>query len=68
MALLFAICLMWFAVRAMLGANPWFSAIGIVAAAAYLVIVLAHHNPLRSFRATPFSGSTRPKLRIVVKK
>jgi membrane protein YdbS with pleckstrin-like domain len=67
MALLFALCLMWFAVRAMAGANPWFSAIGIAAAAVYVVIVLTRNNPLRSFRAPPPDGSARPTLRIVKK-
>ncbi|MFC0134344.1 hypothetical protein CR105_23085 [Massilia eurypsychrophila] len=67
MALLLALCLIWFAVRAMAGANPWSSAIGIAAAAVYVVIVLARNNPLRSYRAPPPGRSTRPKLRIVKK-
>lgn len=66
-AFVLTICLLWFALRAMAGANPWFSAIGIAAAAVYVVIVLPRNNPLRSFRAPPPDGSARPKLRIVKK-
>lgn len=67
MALLFAACLMWFAVRAIASANPWFSVIGIGAAAVYVTFVLVLNNPLRSFRSPPTAPPTRPKLRIVQK-
>lgn len=66
-AFVLTICLLWFAFRAMAGANPWVSAIGIAAAAVYVVIVLARNKSLRSFRALPPNGSAKPNLLIVKK-
>jgi hypothetical protein len=67
LALSFAACLMWFAIRAMADANPWFSGIGIAAAVVCVIVVLARENPLRSFKPPQPDDRTRPKLRIVKK-
>ena len=67
LALCFAICLIWFAARAMAGANPWFSGIGIAAAVVCVIVVLVRDNPLRSFSPRQDKEKTRPKLHIVKK-